>query len=416
MKRFSLPPVLCLLSLVLALALDSFGESRPALATAFGLRITVNTRAYQFERPSPEVPITSRSPKTSFIATATITNGSRAAIPFNIPREITGPQRIVFKIHDSEGHEVWRSEPEVPGGADPQYLRPGATWRRTMQIPLVTQSGPLPAGRYSLEAALVNGDPVTASTLFEVTPNNQPPVEPTTISGFVLDTYYMPIGGVSTAIHAPVNGAHVIVEEAHGRVFQIDPPLFRWDGITDANGRFSLVARPGTFVVKAIRSFGPPIQFQSMGSISLNPPIFIGPNPPITVPAFQDGSVKITVSPGETSHPVVMAGTAANEKLLITGLGGVTIRPVPGEPNIVVVSAAGVVSTGGWSQPDLVSQELLPNGTLLLDFVARSPGPNDVVTQAFEGVTASMRIPRLPGMKSVRVRSDSNTVTAPMPK
>jgi hypothetical protein len=404
MKRFSLPPVLCFLSLILALALDSLGESQPAPATAFGLRVTVNTRAFKFERANPEVPTTSRSPKTSFTANATITNGSRAAIPFNIPANITGPQRIIFKVHDSEGHEVWRSEPEVPGGSDPQYLKPGATWRRTMQIPLVLESGPLPVGRYSLEAALVNGDPVTASTLFEVIPNHQPPVEPTRISGLVLNTHFTPIGGIPTAIHTPASWVGVEVEEAHGRVFQIDPPLFRWNGSTDAVGRFSLVARPGTFVIRALNPH-----------IITIPPS--GENIVIGVPfPIVYSSVKVAVSAGEVSQPVVMIRTAADEKLLVTGVGGVTIRPVPGEPDIVVVDAAGVVPTGGWTDPILVSQELLPNGVLLLDFVARPPGPNDVVTQAFEGVTASMRIPRLQGMKAVRVRGDSNTVSAPMPK
>jgi hypothetical protein len=404
MKRFSFPPALCFLSLILILALDSLGELRPAPATAFGIRVTVNTRAYQFERTNPEVPTTSRSPKTSFTANATITNGSRNAIPFNIPADIRGPLRIIFKIHDSDGHEVWRSEPEVPGGADPQFLKPGATWRRTMQIPLVLESGPLPVGRYSLEAGLVNGDPVTASTLFEVIPNHQPPVSPTWISGLVLNTQIVPISGIPTAIHTPANGVRVDVMEAHGRVFQIDPPLFRWGGSTDANGRFSLVARPGTFVIRAINPY-----------IITIPPS--GQDMVIGVPApIIYSTVKISVSAGEVSQPVVMLRTAADEKLFVSGVGGVTVRPVPGEPDIVTVSAAGVVPTGGWTDPILVSQELQADGILLLDFVARPPGQNDVVTQAFEGVTASTRIPRLQGMKSVRVRGDSNTVTAPVPK
>jgi len=68
------------------------------------------------------------------------------------------------------------------------------------------------------------------------------------------------------------------------------------------------------------------------------------------------------------------------------------------------------VNSGGWSRPLLVSQELTPEGILLLDFHARPP--YGVVTQAFETVNAILKMPLLPGMKGVKVRSQTNAVTA----
>jgi hypothetical protein len=84
------------------------------------------------------------------------------------------------------------------------------------------------------------------------------------------------------------------------------------------------------------------------------------------------------------------------------------------------VDAVGRVSTGGYSDPQLVSQGgVVANGTLDFDFMATPPPPHTMTTQAFVTFKASAIFggpgTDLKGLTSVRVFATTNSGSARFP-
>ena len=375
---------------LLILGRGSIEAADPVNGGPFGVRVVINTTGYRFQQPLVQ---DADARGGSFGASASITNGSRTAVPFSFPQGLAEGERIVFKVFNSDGVEMWRSEAAPAGAPVDETLRPGRTWKRTARIPLVPNGVALPVGTYSVEAGLANGDPVLASTIFEVMARPVGPAVP--VNGFVLKSYF---DGKSTQFHSFAAGAWVTasrVSEGFRYIWFSGQDTV----VTGSDGRFSAAVEPGRYEISAILQASTPIQ---RGTSDDGLPLFIG------LPAFSHGSVKVTASEGKVCQPVIMLG--GSELQRIHGTGEVTIARDAAEPGTVIVKAQGVVNTGGWSSQMLVSQELTTEGILLLDFMARPPAGG--ATQAFATVDVTMKMPLLPGMKGVRVRSLTNAVTA----
>lgn len=77
--------------------------------------------------------------------------------------------------------------------------------------------------------------------------------------------------------------------------------------------------------------------------------------------------------------------------------------------NSVIVTATGMVNTGGWENPRLVQRiKYVDDGILEFDFIADAPGFDEIVTQAFVSVTASVEAELTEKTSIVLVHSATN--------
>lgn len=86
---------------------------------------------------------------------------------------------------------------------------------------------------------------------------------------------------------------------------------------------------------------------------------------------------------------------------------------IPEHPPAIAVSAAGSVTTSGWSQPDLAPWMYIAppaDGILDLDFVATSPTGRVLQVIARIGVVKTFAVPNW--LKGVRVHGSQNKVEA----
>jgi hypothetical protein len=86
---------------------------------------------------------------------------------------------------------------------------------------------------------------------------------------------------------------------------------------------------------------------------------------------------------------------------------------IPAQPPAIAVSALGSVTTGGWTQPDLVPWMYIaapPDGILDLDFVATSPTGIALQVVSKIGVAKTFAVPNR--VKGVRVHSFQNKMEA----
>jgi hypothetical protein len=372
-------------SVLLTLSQGSIQAVDRADGGPFGIRVSVNTNGYRFQQPLVQ-DATGRGG--SFSANAIITNGSRTAVPFSFPQGLAEEERILFKVYNSDGDEVWRSQAAPAGEPVQETLRGGRSWKGTARIPLVLNGVALPAGTYSVEAGLANGDPVLASTIFEVTPRPTGTAVP--VNGFVLKSSF---DGNSTQFHSFAAGA--VVEAFRMPEGDAYPWLSGQKIGTNSDGQFSATAATGRYEIRALLHIhSTPVPRGDY---------YIG------VDYFAGGAVTVSVSESKVCRPVIMLSAGGGQQQ-IHGTGEVTISRDAADPATVTVKAKGAVNSGGWFAQLLVSRELTTDGILLLDFMAHPP--LGAATQAFETVNATVKMPLLPGMKGVQVRSQTNAVTA----
>lgn len=83
----------------------------------------------------------------------------------------------------------------------------------------------------------------------------------------------------------------------------------------------------------------------------------------------------------------------------------------------LVITANGAVRSGGWDNARLlVLEPSLPEAkTLKVQFVARPPGPDEVVVQALLPI-AARKVARLPGYGTVEIRivAETNSIVVPI--
>lgn len=397
-KFLSFLPLLCVF---LSLAVRSADVPKPPTAN-LGLAVTLHTNNFSISHDA----LLSGRNLAPFVATATVTNRSRAPISFTFRRPIQ-PDRFTFRIFNAQSEEIWSSDPGgQPGGPVTSVLPRGKSWQQVQRIPLQIGGAPLAAGRYTVEATLNTDEVLGATTVFEIA---SPAPKPNgLLKGTVLSTTTQFPGNqfdpFPLEIHALVSGALVTVTQLPSEGGPVGQP-FQWQGFSDPNGRFETQVPPGRYRVHSMKGL----------SAAVLPPANGFQIPPIGLPAFSDGSVEVTVPPATTTRAVVMMGTAAAEKSLVDTVQKVTITQAPADASAWLIDARGMVPTGGWSQPSLVSKEITADGWLILEFIARPPSPNDIVTQAFASVHTQCRIPKLPGLVGVRVKARNSTREAALP-
>lgn len=79
-------------------------------------------------------------------------------------------------------------------------------------------------------------------------------------------------------------------------------------------------------------------------------------------------------------------------------------------PPRFVVRATAEVNSGGWTQPRLVASGDVVDGVLTFDFVAHAPAPGTVAPAVMTSLTASQNLGFASGVKTVRVRSETNSI------
>ena len=89
-------------------------------------------------------------------------------------------------------------------------------------------------------------------------------------------------------------------------------------------------------------------------------------------------------------------------------LDSVTAVAVPGG---IQIQARGAVKSGGWNNARLKILQV-ESRTVAVEFLAQAPAPGTVVIQGLIPVSAQVTVKAGPGVTSVRVEADANTVTA----
>lgn len=292
-------------------AADPIDSKPPQPALGGGLNVSLVTNGFSFSAFSVEAPkvmrgrIVTPESKDCFVASVSLSNRSRAPIPFRF--NDTGP-RWTFRILDSEDRELWKSD---AGLVSAQMIRDealgaGKSWKRSVRIPLVIYDVPLAPGHYTVQAFLNADKSVSATSAFEIVPR----VEPTTgIKG----TVSIPIYGLTQPtpsatspttlpdyVRIPILIPAVIGKEPMAgtrvQIRQIDPPAgkapFTWSGFTDTQGKFMVSTPPGTFNVWVVG--GTPAQPSSPVASS------IAPNASATVVVEPNAvaNVDLVLSPG----------------------------------------------------------------------------------------------------------------------
>ncbi|MDZ7264721.1 MAG: hypothetical protein ONB16_09065 [candidate division KSB1 bacterium] len=95
----------------------------------------------------------------------------------------------------------------------------------------------------------------------------------------------------------------------------------------------------------------------------------------------------------------------------------VSIEPVKKNPSQFKITAAGLVTTGGWNEPRLIPYSYLnppPDGIYDFDFVAEAPDPKDVVTMVMTKINVDFIWEKQPAeLNGVRVHASKNWMVAP---
>ena len=395
-----------------------------------GLQLTLKTSGYRFVVSPPPVVAhaTQRDhavilppippPLDSFPASVTLYNRSNSDIRFRFETAEAAAQRFVFRVFNSAGDKVWESTaidaPASPA-ADPVdvILQRRGTWRRLVQVPLRPGGTALPAGTYTLEAVIDADKQMGGSVLFEVVAQEPPPPPPppatTGLRGLVL----RPTG-------VPPNSASLLPTEvpASGAILQIGEvvddlstrPSRHWTTRTDANGRFQIELPPGDYRVVVERMAERPwLPMQVEEPTSPPPPSHR------VLPPTEFKTVEATVEQGRftelTIRLVQRVAPPPGDARLVAAVQEVEIRPSPlTEISAAVVWARGVVSSGGWTNPQLRFRGVTNDGIVEFLFVAVPPrGP---ATAVMTPVEASTGFRKPENFRGVRVIAHNNSKEA----
>src|SRR4030095_6280965 len=216
-----------------------------------GLQMTLTTGGYKFNLaappfvPSPTAAILPTPVRDSFPASAVVFNRSNNNIVFAFPTAQAAARRFTFRVFDSSGKEIWKSDPDATTTETTNAtLQRRGCWRRTGRVPLFLEGKALPVGIYTLEALIDADKQLGATAVFEVV---AVPVDTDVgLRALVLRPAepvipFSPIPAAVQAANAPV---HIV--QVGGPTAAIP---FEWSGRTDNEGRFSLSTPPGTFRV-----------------------------------------------------------------------------------------------------------------------------------------------------------------------
>jgi hypothetical protein len=348
-----------------------------------GLNVSLTTSGYRFPQ-CPDYGVAAAvdgrilppypGPRASFTACVSLTNRSREPIPFTF--NDAGP-RWIFRIVDSEDHELWRSDSDVVSVQvlTDDKLGAGKTWKQTARIPLIIDGAPLVPAVYTLQAFLNADKSVSATSVFEVVTD---PLLNTGIKGLVLKQIAPPDGTLGPITEVPAAGLQV-------RVTEIPPPfvrksfVFTWIGYTNAEGRFTVNTPPGRFQVSVYER-----------------PYWPGPYPVselrIILPPIPVATAEVTVQEGAFSE-ITLRYKSTTPPPITQGISG-SVWYAAYEPVVVV------------DQPVLATQES-PATSTSFRFVKSLPAPYTPVSvvqiDVPEGATPFSWIGRTDGLGRFQV-------------
>jgi hypothetical protein len=309
-------------------------------------------------------------PRSSFNACVSLTNRSRQAIPFTF--NDAGP-RWIFRIVDSEDHEVWKSNSD--GASAPvltdDKLGPGKTWKQTASIPLVIDGTWLAAGVYTLQAYLNADKAVSATSVFEVVAN---PLVNTGIKGLVLKLIPPPDGTLGPITEIPAAGVQVRVTEIVDPLVRLARPIFTWVGYTNDEGRFTVNTPPGRFLVSVYER-----PFWSIPD-SVNALRIIAPPIPVAtaeVTVQQGAFSEITLRYKSTTPPPITQGISGSVWYAAWGPAVIVDQPVLAtqeSPLGITQSFQFVKSVPAPYTPVSVIQTDVPEGATPFSWIGQTDG------------------------------------------
>ncbi len=95
----------------------------------------------------------------------------------------------------------------------------------------------------------------------------------------------------------------------------------------------------------------------------------------------------------------------------------VSFEPVKKNPSQLKISAAGLVTTGGWKEPRLIPYSYVtppPDGIYDFDFAAEAPGSKEVVIMVMTKINVNFIWEKKPAdLKGIRVHASKNWMVAP---
>jgi len=96
----------------------------------------------------------------------------------------------------------------------------------------------------------------------------------------------------------------------------------------------------------------------------------------------------------------------------VATVNSVALRPLPGGTNGMLIRAAGMVATGGWTNPSLVPVEDAKDETAVRSFKFVATPPDGADSSAGRAVYVQLRVNALPSnLKTIRILSASNVVS-----
>lgn len=341
-----------------------------------GLNVLLATSGYRFQEASNGVEITSNGPqpggKRSFVASVSLSNRSRSAIPFSF--NDAGP-RWIFRIVDAADQEVWRSD---SGTASAQVitedvLGPGKTWKVSARIPLVIDDMPLAPGAYTIQAFLNADKSVSATSVFEVVPA---PGQDTGINGLVLKEVADSNLG-TTFVGLPAAGVRIQVTEiVTSRILKNRQP-FIWSGSTNSEGKFKVHTPAGRFRVSAYEPLTVQITDDKITNDQETSSSNLQIGPIVIVPGFPHASAEVTVQDGAFSD-LTLRFKLSTPPSITQGIKG-TVR-MEGGPFLTTFSGAlttsaelSVVNPQRWFEYEVrVTQIDAPTGTTPFEWTGRA--------------------------------------------
>lgn len=451
MHRKIFPPLMRLTFLWLVLAVFSglaFGGDLAYRPVNGGLQMSLTTNGYQFEVGTPlqptkvkKGPRASATKVPSLVASVALANRGSVAVPFTFAHGAAAERKFRFKVFTEDGTQIWESEPDAAGGsaAVEAKLEKRSPWRRTVQVPLSIGGSWLASGRYTLEASVdAEGGP-GATAVFEVVNGGAGyiPAPPNTgILGKVVEVSMGSNTETTPATEVPVGGAQVRVEEILPPGAQTLRAPFTWYGMTDAEGNFRAPTISGRFKVTASRLTKRPMATNT-GTENLTAASglvregagvgFIGiPELNTTsLPAVAEVEVPLGqfVSTTLKIPHFFLSLLTLPQKVYSVDEVHVEYRPTAATPGMLQITANGTVSSGGWSNAQLVHRNF-PVGMInftpffsvdVLEFDLIATPPTGAATTVMSPISASTQIPVPAEVREIRVYSRNNSQSVLLP-
>lgn len=122
-------------------------------------------------------------------------------------------------------------------------------------------------------------------------------------------------------------------------------------------------------------------------------------------------------APRESERGRERDGRASGKFVRIMSVTSLDVRVMESHPEQLHLEARGRVRTGGWQNPTLRATGDGANAAsdvLVFEFAAEPPPADAMTTQMVTPVTASITVAKPPRIQSVRVVSETNSVTVPI--